>query len=409
MEKRRRSGSLWFNIVAALIAFAAIAYLTLYARNAMQTGVITIAVIEQNTRETITISGFVSRDEELLSGDDDGTFIFVSAENGKHLSMGESVALKYTSRERWEQSTKAHELDEQIAVLEGLKTLQTTSTQARLDNALKTGVDALRTAVDAKDYRNASERANALLTLAIGGSNLKETLNLLYAERSLVADVSAGTIATRRSALFSKLADGYVARTELTPAELQKLTPSSLNVLLAEETPAAFSGVIGKLIYGRRWYYVANVDAATGYDLALKIGKSVQMQFERGYTDLLKMTIETVSFEENGAYTVVFSCDYALRETMDLRRVDAKLITKEYTGLKIPRSALRFEPLKEGEKSRECVYITTGPYLERKLVTVVHEDEDYYLIEITTSSTGLRAGDNVVISGRNLYDGKIIN
>ena len=82
-----------------------------------------------------------------------------------------------------------------------------------------------------------------------------------------------------------------------------------------------------------------------------------------------------------------------------MRYQDAELVLSEETGLRVPRQGLHVDG-----QGRACVYVQTALLVEKKLVQVERDFDDYYLV---TSST-LRAGDQVIISAKNLYEGKVV-
>ena len=80
------------------------------------------------------------------------------------------------------------------------------------------------------------------------------------------------------------------------------------------------------------------------------------------------------------------------------------VVKKEYSGLKVPRSALRVVDSKRG------VYVLTGMQVKFVEVNVLFTYGDYMICEKQTSdSTVLRLYDEVIVKGKNLYDGKIIS
>jgi hypothetical protein len=114
------------------------------------------------------------------------------------------------------------------------------------------------------------------------------------------------------------------------------------------------------------------------------------------------LKIETVNYEKDKA-VIVFSCKTALADFLDLRFTDAKAITKEYSGLFVPRGAVKVE------NSKPCVYIVSGPFALRKYITILTEEENGYVVSIDPGDTsGLRMGDIMLIGGKDLYDGKIL-
>ena len=114
---------------------------------------------------------------------------------------------------------------------------------------------------------------------------------------------------------------------------------------------------------------------------------------------------------------MVFSCDEYLSATTLLRRQTAELVFDSWTGLRLPKEALRLEKYtytdpdtsQEREATRLGVYVLVSGRTEFKEVEVVTEGSDYYVVQPTDAdSSALRAGDEVIVKGVGLYDGQLL-
>ena len=123
------------------------------------------------------------------------------------------------------------------------------------------------------------------------------------------------------------------------------------------------------------------------------------VRFGRYYGQELKMTVESISPEENGWRAVCFSCSTNLADVLSMRFQEAELIFSQETGLRIPRQALRV-----GEDGSVFVYVQTGLREEAKAVELITDHGDYYVVR----GEGLHAGDEIIVSGKGLYDGKVV-
>ena len=138
------------------------------------------------------------------------------------------------------------------------------------------------------------------------------------------------------SGLFSAVVDGY--ETVLTPAALETMTPGQLRGLSAD---SAVQSNVGKMIYGNTWYYAASMDEADAADY--RVGDRVTLRFATELNRNLTMTISRISDSEGGQKLVIFSCDEYLSEVTLLRRQNASIIHKSYSGIRVPTAALRVE------------------------------------------------------------------
>ena len=103
--------------------------------------------------------------------------------------------------------------------------------------------------------------------------------------------------------------------------------------------------------------------------------------------------------EEEGRRVILLSCGQHMSDVLGMRFQDAELVLSEVSGLRIPRRALHVD-----DRGRPFVYVQTALLAEKKLVQVLRDFGDYYLV----AGEQLRAGDQVIISAKNLYEGKVV-
>ena len=90
-------------------------------------------------------------------------------------------------------------------------------------------------------------------------------------------------------------------------------------------------------------------------------------------------------------------------DLIDLRLENVKIKTGSYKGIKLPKRALHEE---NGIKG---VFVVDKKVLNFKEVDIKHESDDFIICNCDeTKENQLQENDMVVVSGRNLYDGKIL-
>ena len=227
---------------------------------------------------------------------------------------------------------------------------------------------------------------------------------------------SAGTV--RRitapvSGLYSAVTDGYEA--VLTPASLKDLTPSALNNVQADKEAVSD---VGRLILGDAWYYAAVMPAAEAEELAEQ--GNLLLRFAKGVERDLAVTVYSVGPEEKGKCVVTFRGDTYLQELTLLRRQSAQIISRSVEGIRVPTDALRIRTREveheDGTKTETQtlgVYCMVGMEARFKPVEMLYRGEGFALVRGTApadaESLWLRPGDEVIISARDLYDGKVIS
>ena len=106
-----------------------------------------------------------------------------------------------------------------------------------------------------------------------------------------------------------------------------------------------------------------------------------------------------------------------LEQTTLLRRQTAELIFESQSGLRVPKGAVRIQSSTQtDEETGETTQTnTTGVYavvagrMEFKPVTILAEGSDFYVVQpAQENSQALRSGDEIIVQGTDLYDGKLL-
>jgi putative membrane fusion protein len=220
---------------------------------------------------------------------------------------------------------------------------------------------------------------------------LKQELEVL--ENSSTADTVSLT--SEVSGLFSTVLDGYES---LGPDDLQGLSPDGLRALMGEQKEVA-AGAYGKLITAYNWYFAAIMNVSDAQNFS--DGGSASLEFGRYYSAALTAEVLSVGEpDEDGKCVVVFSLDRAMADTLAMRLVSAEVVFQELQGIRVPYEAVHTE---EGQA---FVYTVTGLVCERKDIEIVCDTGEYYLAQ---TGGELRIGNDIILGGRDLYDGKILD
>ena len=101
---------------------------------------------------------------------------------------------------------------------------------------------------------------------------------------------------------------------------------------------------------------------------------------------------------------VVFACDTMNNELAQLRNIDITIVYQEYKGLKVDNRAIR---VTDGQKG---VYVLLASQVKFIPIEVLWTGGNYSIVKQEPSEKRvLRIYDEIIVKGKNLYDGKIIN
>ena len=391
----------------------------------------TTIAYQYRSDDAVTVSGYLVRQEQVLAGG--GDLVYVTRSEGEKVSAGGSVAVQYHSQEALDQAQQLQRLEEQLEQLEFAHSVSSGSQEVlKLDSNIMDSIFALRGKAAAGDVSGLDTQTASLRAMILKrdytysgmgeSSQMEEQIDQLEGQiRSLrsSAKSSSSRITTTVSGIFSSLVDGY--ETVLTPEVLETLTPSSLRSI---QPAQGTQNAVGKIITGNKWYYATTM--RTSDIEKMSEGDTVTLRFVNGLEKDLEMTVYHMGEEENGQRIVVLSSDEYLSNTTLLRHQNAQVIYQSYSGIRVPKGALRVvtetltnEDGSESTVSVTGVYCRMGLTARLKPVTVLYQGEDYYLVEPNTDQlTGmsetqkesriLRSGDEIIISANDLYDGKVI-
>lgn len=406
-----KSSSLSTKLIFAALAFTALAYFGVQAYCSLAGGYTTVLTYTYRTEDSVTVSGFVVRDETVLASDE--PLLEPTRSEGERVSRGGVVANAYKSEAALQNARELDALNERLAQLEEARLASDDMDSAlRLDEEVSDGIAALRGALSANGGISTETQSAALRTSVLKRAyafrDAGELDQRIAALKQQIAENNAAAERTRIRAPFagtySAVVDGY--EDVLRPGELEALTPSALSAVQPQSTQSA----AGKLIAGETWYFATVVDEATAE--RARACDTLTLRFARGMERDLTMTVAHVSEAEDGQAVLVLSCRKYLSEVTLLREQSADLIFTAYEGLRVPNAALHID-----ENGGIGVFCRVGLTAYCKPVEVIYRGEDYCLVspvkvdstrESTIQLYTLRVGDELILTAEELYDGKII-
>ena len=417
------------KLLLAAVTLGVLAYFVIQAVRYFGDPLTTTIAYQYQVEMSTALSGYVVRDEAILTDDTSGLLQLQRAE-GERVSDGGVVALVYADQATLDRQKEIQSLQTQIEqlqyaeeaalgaevslrldaqILQTIRNYRGALAADRLDTAEDYG-DELRSLVMKRDYTY-SDTADLSARLA----ELQSQVNTLQAQ----AGSSVRRITAPESGLYSAVVDGY--ETILTPENVEQLTPGQISALEPDES--GLPNNVGKLVLGDTWYYVAVVEESEAQ--TLEESGTLKLRFAKGVSQDLSVELIHVSEAENGRVAVVFRGDTYLSGLTLLRQQSAEVIRQTYTGIRVPKEAVRVrertvtdEDGTESTVNETGVYCIVGMEARFKPVDVLYSGEDFALVrstldtaeEVTKSQEEirLRAGDEVIITAYELYDGKIM-
>jgi len=373
----------------------------------------TRTVYEETVVETVDAHMYIIRDEVLLNSDSSGVTVQI-ADNAEKVSRGSPIAAVFSSEETAENYIELQQLNQKLAVYTKINNqLKLANIDLeKLNSEINSDFSSILNGVYDNDFSEISELKLSLAEkLSRKQISLGETVDCSAEIAEISNQISAlNSSSTPVSIISSENSGYYVGRADgfeniLTVADIDELTPEMLQKAFDSEKSDISSYSIGKIISGYNWYAATVLDAAD--TVGFKKGKTVKLILGDSPSDSVKTKVYSVQAIDDQKTLVVFSCNIVNDELVSLRKVNGKVIINEYTGLKIPKEAIRFDG--EGNTG---VFIRRANIVNFRSLNVLYTDEDFVVAADSDSVelpyTHLKLYDEVIISGKDLENGMVI-
>lgn len=392
----------------------------------------TTAAYSYVVEEGLELSGYVVREEQLLAGGEEG-LVRIRRTEGERVSKGGTVALAYADQSALD---CVEELETLTAQLERLEYIRDSALEQeaslKLDREIMAELTDFRRQTVSGRLDLAEDSADTVKNLVIkrdytysDTEELEENIRSVTQRIKELRSQTGGSVRRITApvpGLYSAVVDGYEGL--LRPSALEELTPSALSGLQPERGQSAH---VGKLILGDDWYYTAVVSAQTAEQLQKTLDKQgitrLTLRFLKNVERDLEVVLHSVGPEENGRCVITFRGESYLPQLTTLRKQNVKIIYNILEGIRVPKEAIRAEKLTVDSEGVETtveaigVYCVVGMEARFKPVEILYSADHFTLVKpVDTPVSGetrfetvrLRSGDEVILSARDLFDGKVV-
>ncbi len=387
-------------LLAALLVFDLGYHLVKSVSGEMETAPAKLSVLS----ETKSVSALLLRDEMPIAFA--GERYLCLCEEGERVQVGTELVRVYA------ESTDPDDIASLEVELYLQKLLKDSST-ARLEKLRDTVVLKIEGeslfiegALLSGNLQLAARAEKELYALMFLRERLLGTLSLESAIRdneeriaALTAKLGAPILSITSPAVgwFSSSCDGYET---VLPFDAAMAMDQASLLALFEQTPQDTPKI--KLILSYETYAVASVSEAEAREFSLNGRYDVTLD---GVA--LDLTLQKTVFQDQSDKVALIFSTSALSKTVSLRRISPLSLTlKQHEGFKIPISAITSENGVVG------VYILKGFRVEFREISMVYRDGNIAICESDFTPSAYRAlaeNDNVIIKGKDLYDGKIVS
>ena len=411
-----------FKRIKGVLIFFAVLFLVAYCYIQMKTifdsAITTEATNIYNAQIKNVTECYIFRNETVINADVDGVFNYLVGEGDK-LSHNQEIAEVYSSKQDLEINDRINELNERIEVLDNssIKKRYLKTSISKLDSEIGEYISLFHVCEANGDYSLAVQNRNDFLTLLNkralvvssedGYDELKKDLEL--EKESLSSSLSNPTskVKSPASGHFYSSVDGY--ENLFTVDSISDLTVDSYYDLIENSTPEDTTHTVGKLVTDFEWYTLCTVskDESVFYNSGEYYKLSYPYSGDIAINCLLKSKITQADRDD---VVLVFQTNVIPEGFNFIRRQSVQIIREEQTGLKISKESLRIVDGYEG------VYILLENVIRFKRCDIICEYEDYYIVSTTDPLKNaenieygyLQMYDVVIVSGKELFDGKMV-
>ncbi len=367
----------------------------------------TTPAVQTNMDDSFSTTGYFIREENIIDIAEGDTVEYNYSEGDK-VAQGASLVTEYADEEALTVSRELKNIRDNIEQLDTLRTMSSTSTNSsQLNQKIIAQMNAISSEAEGATLGQMESLTSELRQLALksgslegGSDNIDAELASLESQaKSLEERLNGKTseLTSPYAGYFCESVDGY--EEVLTPDVIDELTLSGLDKL-ADEKQSAASGK-GKIISGYTWYFAARVSDTEAEHLTQ--GETVKLRFAQVSQDVQASVTSIRDDVDSGDTLVIFQSQDMNKDLISMRKQVATVVVASYSGLKVPKSAVRMQDDEMG------VYVLSNDVARYKKIEPLFEGNEFYIVEQNvTGNDSLVAGDDIIVEAKDLDDKKVM-
>lgn len=401
----------WFQITSVVLSIIVISYIVYNAFAYSYSPIDTQRLTEETTiEETIGFKGFALRDEKIIDTSASGTVIPL-AHDGKRVANGDDIAVVCQNDDQAAAYTKLESLKQELERYKNINDPDGTQELSadKLNTKISDAYDDIMNAVTTGKYDELPDALTAYADkcatkqiLTEGSIDLSAKLTSLESEIAALTaqNINYSSVKAPKSGYYINTIDGY--ESALSYKDALSLTSQQIESALNAE-PAAVSGnSLGKIVESYKWYIVGETESQNSS--YFKNGAKITVNFPKEGVNHVTMLVEKADMQGD-KMTVVLSCSLMDETFANMRTEDMQIVTKSHTGYRVPSNVIRFD-----EDNNTGIYVLRGKIITFIPVEIIYTEDDFAIISSSSSNgKSVRLYDEVIIKGKDLEDGKVIN
>ncbi len=361
---------------------------------------VTETAVMYSSAEKVSFQGVYIRNESVIRGGTTGVLSYPNADGSK-IANGSAVAYVYRSENDIYTDHRIEQLKEERELLESAQNPGTTEVAEPkfISSLIDDEYQTIAVLIAENDLEDLEKERRQLQTLMdIYHIVINEETDFNDAISSLDSEISSleakrkdpvNVITADSTGYFISHTDGYEGT--LSFDSIGSLTVDKIKEIINDPDKSSSSGTVGKMVDGYEWKMAGIIDPKSA---DFKVGSSITVKFT-STPDTVTATIEDiVDSDDPNESLIIISCDELTFDLVQRRVERVELILNDYEGIRVPRSAIRFD--KDNQKG---VYILLGQRIAFKKIETVYECDEYILSKATSDTAYVSIYDDIITEG----------
>ncbi len=411
------------TIAALAVCIGIVVYVYFQVMGGFNQGIETETAMHVSMNETIKAESCIFRDETVVENSKSGAVVTLVSE-GERVSKGQLIANVYPDADDALLQDDINRINRRLEILENSSVDKqfVISDLRQLDDDID-GIFADVYEASAEGSLSSAIASSSELLVLLNKRDLivesdfdySQELEKLENEKTALEGrinfVATAVFASEAGYFFGDV-DGYEQIFDISLVD--DITLSDFERLVSSKPDETSANGSVKIVNDFIWYIVCSLDADKAR--TLNEGWNYRLTFPENGDYEMKMNLSRVVTETNSATALaVFRVNVLPKDFNYKRFQDAEIVIEGIEGISVPKKALRVVNGIEG------VYILVGDVVRFRSVERIAEKDGYYVVKLKSNTAvfeddkgeeitikPLSLYDNIIVSGKELFDGKII-
>ena len=383
-------------------------------------------------QEIVEITGYIFRNEELIYSPG-GSSVNYLIENGKKVGKNQLVAQSHYNASDFSAKDKIAALTENLDILKksNINLEYAITNFEKIDgDSHSIYVDMLKN-IEKGKIRDAGRQRNELLILLnkkqlltneISGNSFDNIISGAEEQKKQLelqlsgagAGMGSVDVFSNRSGIFYPRVDGY--ENYLTADSVKTLDYTGFSELIKKEPDAnILNNALGKVAYDFNWYLVCKVEKRK--DISFTSDKKYDIIYPFSSNKSIESVLQKqISGAGSDDVILIFETAYIPVDFDFSRKQMIQIVFSEISGIKVPEEAMRVIEREDGTRA-EGVYVLKGNivvFRELPEAERLGKFAGYYLYlepseRPETGGGKLQLYEDIIVAGKDLYDGKAVD